>query len=251
MPKTVLILGGTADARRLAERLVERFPDNLRVITSLAGRTSSPRMPKGEVREGGFGGSDGLADYLRSEHVDLLVDATHPFAAQISAHAATACTIAAVSRLSLIRPAWSAGVADRWIHVPDIAAAAEMLTSRDGPCLITTGINELAAFKEVSHPELIVRLIEQPRAPLPIDNTEIVIGNPPYRLEDEKALFERLKITTIVTKNAGGNATRAKIDAAAALGIEVIMIDRPPTPTGDTVTDEQAAAGAVASLLSL
>lgn len=251
MSKTVLILGGTADARRLADRLVERFPDRLRVITSLAGRTSSPRIPRGEVREGGFGGPDGLADYLRSEQINLLIDATHPFAAQISVHAATACAATAVPRLSLIRPAWSAGAADRWVHVPDIAAAAEMLSSRGGSCLITTGINGLAAFKDVSGPALNVRLIEPPHDDFPIENAKVVIGKPPYRFEDEKALFERLKITTVVTKNAGGDATRAKIDAAAALGIEVIMIDRPTAPTGDTVADDRAALAAVGDILDL
>ncbi len=251
MSKSVLILGGTADARRLADHLVETHGDRLRVITSLAGRTTSPRRPKGELREGGFGGARGLGDYLRNTEIDMVVDATHPFAAQISAHAASACDATDIPRVSLIRPPWTPKPSDKWIPVADIAAAADELSHRDGPCLITTGINDLAAFQDVTGPKLIVRLIEAPRDDVPIKDAEIVIGTPPYRLDDERVLFRMLGITTLVTKNAGGDATRAKIDAAADLGLDVIMIDRPPLAHGAIVVDDRGAADAVAETLAL
>lgn len=234
--KTVVILGGTADARRLADALVDTFGDGLRVITSLAGRTKNPKRPKGEIRDGGFGGADGLAAYLRDVGADLLIDATHPYAAQISAHAATAARAAGVSRLLLDRPAWEAAPDDRWVHVADIDAAVREISRRSDACLVTTGINDLAAFAPVTTTKLFVRLIETPDTPLPLGDAEIVVGTPPYKKDDEIALMRLLGIDLMVTKNAGGAATYAKIEAARALGIEVVMIDRPPLPESDIET---------------
>lgn len=239
--KCVLILGGTTEARRLADALVERYCDRLRVITSLAGRTSAPRHPLGEVRDGGFGGADGLAAYLKDIGVDLLIDATHPYAAQISKHAATAAGQTGTPRLMLNRPAWVETPADRWVHVADIKAAVGEISRRSDACLITTGINDLAVFAPIVTTKLFVRLIEPPRAPLPLAGAEVVIGKPPYKLDEEVALFRLLGIDLLVSKNAGGAGTGAKIEAARKLGIEVIMIDRPPLPDGDTVPDVDAA----------
>lgn len=241
MPKTVLILGGTGDARLLADNLVEQHGEHLRVITSLAGRTSSPRQPRGEIREGGFGGTDGLATYLKDTSIDVLVDATHPYAPQISKHAVIASSIAGIPHLLLSRPEWSAEPTDKWHHVPNIEAAANALNTAQ-IVLITTGVQNLDAFANVRGSQLLIRLIEQPKSQLPIDDAKIVIGRPPYTINGELALFKLLGIDTLVTKNAGGDATVAKIDAARALGIQVIMIDRPPLPSDANVVEgiEQA-----------
>lgn len=233
--KTVVILGGTAEGRRLADTLVDDHGERFRVITSLAGRTRNPRYPKGEVREGGFGGAHGLAAYLDEIAADLLIDATHPYAAQISRHACDAAAKAGVPRIILNRPAWNAADGDRWTHVESVDAAAREISRKSDACLITTGINDLAAFSPVVTTKLFVRLIEKPET-LPLRDVEIVIGTPPYRKDDEVALMRMLGIDLMVTKNAGGDATYAKIEAARALGIEVIMIDRPQLPEGEVVT---------------
>lgn len=237
MLKTALILGGTGDARHIADRLVTLHGNDLRVITSLAGRTSSPRQPQGEIREGGFGGTEGLAAYLREASVDVLVDATHPYAAQISEHAVKATSITNIPLLQFSRPEWIKEPDDNWLHVPNITAAAAALSQHATRALITTGIQNLNAFSAVSGAKLLVRLLEQPKAEIPINDAEIVIGRPPYTFDGELALFQLLGIDTLVTKNAGGDATRAKIDAARVLGLRVIMIDRPTLPNINTYSD--------------
>lgn len=238
--KTVVILGGTADARKLADSLAESRGDRIRVITSLAGRTKNPKLPKGEIREGGFGGAEGLATYLGQTGCDLLIDATHPYAAQISRHAAEAAKAADVPRLLLNRPAWEEQEDDNWTHVPDIQSAADRITRHSQACLITTGVNDLAAFAGIVTTKLFVRLIEKPEK-LPLDHAEIVIGSPPYKTGDEIALMQMLGIDLMITKNAGGTGTYAKIEAARTLGIDVIMIDRPALPESDTVDSVEGA----------
>jgi len=245
---TVVILGGTADARRLADALVDAFGDDLRIITSLAGRTKNPRLPKGEIRDGGFGGTEGLAAYLRDVQAGLLIDATHPYAAQISKHAAEAAAMSEVPRLVLDRPAWEPEPEDRWVHVPDIDAAVREISRKSDACLITTGVNDLAAFAPIVSTKLFVRLIEKPETML-LAGAEIVIGTPPYKKDEEIALMRLLGIDLVVTKNAGGSATYAKIEAARALGIEVIMIDRPPLPGGDIVNSVDGALEQVGEIL--
>ena len=252
MPKrTMMILGGTTEARALADQLVEVHGDDLRVITSLAGRTTAPKLPKGEVREGGFGGADGLVAYIRDTGIDILVDATHPFAAQISMHAAHAAAATDISHLMLVRPAWVQELGDRWIHVANMDAAAAQISRRSDACLITTGVNNLDAFIPIVTTKLFVRLIEKPSKPLVLQDAEIIIGTPPYKKDDEIALLQMMGIDLMVTKNAGGTATYAKIEAARQLGVEVIMIDRPPLPAGDYVEDVAGALAAVKRTLVL
>lgn len=248
MQKTVLILGGTGEARRLADQLVDELGDQLRIVTSLAGRTKSPKLPKGEVREGGFGGTDGLVSYLRDTQVDVLIDATHPYAAQITDHATEAANKIGIPLVVLSRPAWKPEPEDNWIIVPDMGTAADAISGKFKSVLITTGVQNLAAFADIEGTKLLVRLIEQPETEIPIEAAHILYGKPPYKLDDELALYKLLGIDAIVTKNAGGNATFAKIDAARTLGLSVIMIDRPPTPTGlskDQIVEDidQAMAG--------
>lgn len=236
MTKSVVILGGTTEARKLANLLVETYGNALCVVTSLAGRTANPRLPKGGIREGGFGGVDGLTTYLRDVKPDLLVDATHPYAAQISTHAVEAAIQTETPHVMLSRPAWTEEDGDRWVHVPDITTAVHEISRRSDACLVTTGINNIAAFAPIITTKLFVRLIEAPKKPLPIPDAEIVIGTPPYKKDDEIALFRLLGIDLIISKNAGGGGTVAKIQAARALGIEVIMVDRPSMPDCVTVT---------------
>lgn len=226
----VVILGGTTEARELANALVETYGKTVQVITSLAGRTKNPRLPKGGIREGGFGGVDGLVSYLNDKKPNLLIDATHPYAAQISAHAQEAARETGTTHIMLSRPAWREEEGDRWVHVSNIHAAVHEISRRSDACLITTGINDLAAFAPIMTTKLFVRLIETPTDPLPVRDMEIIIGKPPYKKDEEIALYRLLGIDLIVSKNAGGNGTVAKIQAARALGIEVIMIDRPTTP---------------------
>jgi len=252
MPKrTIMILGGTTEARALADQLVETHGDALRVITSLAGRTTAPKLPKGEVREGGFGGADGLAAYMRDTGIDMLVDATHPFAAQISKHAAEAAAVTGTLRLMLVRPAWVEEPGDRWIHVADMDAAAAQISRRSDACLITTGVQDLDAFIPIVTTKLFVRLIEKPSKPLVLQNAEIIIGSPPYRKDDEVALLQMMGIDLMVTKNAGGAATYAKIEAARQLGVEVIMIDRPALPEGARVDNVAGVLEAVKRVLAI
>lgn len=237
MAKT-LILGGTGEARALAQRLVAAGQE---VITSLAGRTASPVAPAGGLRVGGFGGVDGLVRYLTAEQIDRLVDATHPYAAQISANAVGACAASGVRLLRLLRPGWQEPEDAPWRHVADISAAADALP-HGGTALITSGHGGLETFFARQDCRQIVRLIESPVAPLPWFMT-LLLDRPPYDLAHEKALMVAHGVTHVVSKNSGGAQTEAKLEAARALGIGVIMIDRPaylPAPEVTSVDEAMA-----------
>jgi len=227
----VLILGGTAQARALAAELQGR--DDCRVVSSLAGRIGSPTLPEGELRVGGFGGAEGLADYLRAEAIDILIDATHPFAEAISAHAAEAVEATGVRLIVLRRPSWAPQVGDRWIHVPDIESAAhEAAKVRDEGCVfVTTGGRGLAAYaRDTRHPYLI-RTVDPPTEALPPRHT-LVLDRGPYTVEGETALMDEHGVCALVTKNSGGELTAAKLTVARQRGISVIMVDPPASPAG-------------------
>lgn len=224
----VLILGGTGEARALATCL-DALP-GVSVVSSLAGRVSNPALPAGEVRIGGFGGEDGLAAYLPS--VDVLVDATHPFAATISAHAAVAAARTGTPLLALRRPGWTEQAGDRWTRVPSVAAAAD-LVRRGGPgCVfVTTGRRDLAAFAGDEAHAYLVRTVEPPAAPVPPRLT-LLLDRGPYTVEGETELLSAHSVSVLVTKDSGGALTTAKLTAARSLGIPVVMVDRPPLPDG-------------------
>ena len=224
MPVRALILGGTGVARGLATRLVE---GGHHVVTSLAGVTADPKLPAGEVRKGGFGGIDGLVAYLKDERFDWLIDATHPFAAQISAHAHAAAGLAGVSLVRLERPAWAAGPGDDWIWVPDTTAAVKVLPA-GSVALVTIGRKEVPAFAARADVHVVARMIEAPAAALP-PNWRLVLARPPFSVDDELALMRERKVTVVVSKNAGGPGS-AKLKAARDLGLPVVMIERPPKP---------------------
>lgn len=235
----LLILGGTAEAAALARALAGR----LQVTTALAGRTEHPAPLPGAVRIGGFGGADGLADWLEKNEVDLVIDATHPFAAVISANAASACTRLGLPRLRLQRPAWRRDPRDRWAELETAEAAARALERLGGRAFVTIGVQELAAFQRLHGVWLLIRLIARPPAGLDLGPHQVILSRGPFNLAEERLLLQRHRITILVTKASGGAATEAKLIAAREADLPVIMIRRPPPPPGP-ITDSVEAAQA-------
>jgi len=243
----LLILGGTAEARALAAGADALSPE-IEVITSWAGRTGrQPDLP-GRARIGGFGGAEGLGDYLRSEAVDLVVDATHPFARVISANARDACDAAGVARLQLVRPAWKLPAETNWIAVPDLETAAAKVQEIASRAFLTTGKQTVEAFSGVTGVWFLVRLIDPPPAPLPLAAYEVTTGRPPYALETERALMADHRIDAVVTKASGGTLP-AKIVAANELGLPIIGVAPPPPQPGDRAADVEAALSWIADRL--
>ncbi|PZG05382.1 cobalt-precorrin-6A reductase [Nonomuraea aridisoli] len=238
------MLGGTAEARALAADLAGR---GLHVVSSLAGRVSNPRLPVGEVREGGFGGPDGLARWLTGERVDALVDATHPFAARMTASAARASEATGVPLLVLRRPGWEEGPGDRWHRVPSLEAAADRLSRRPGArVFLTTGRRSLPVFTSIPGVWLLARSVDPPEPPVP-DNVRVLLDRGPYTVEGERALIREHRLDVLVTKDSGGRMTTAKLVAARELGLPVIMVNRPPLPQGVHLVDTVEAAAAWAA----
>ncbi len=230
----VLILGGTTEASAIARALAGdgRFAP----VLSLAGRTRAPVPPPISWRVGGFGGVAGLASYLREEAVDAVIDATHPFAAQMTAHAVVAC--GPLPRIAVMRPAWQAVPGDRWTHVPGLAAAAAALGPVPRRVFLTVGQGALGVFGAPHH--YVVRSVDPP-ADAP-EGATLLMARGPFAAEADRALMTEMRIEILVTKNSGGAAVEGKLAAARALGIGVVMVDRPPPPPGPTVPD---AAGAL------
>ncbi len=250
-PPRLLLLGGTTEAARLAAELSAR--DDVVVVASLAGRTADPAPLPVERRTGGFGGAEGLARYLRTEHVSAVVDATHPFAAMMRWHAYEACNRTGVPRLRLERPAWQAQAGDRWSVVADLAAAAAAIASGDSRrVFVTTGRSTLATFAPACDGRRwwLVRSIDPPER-LQLHPAEVILERGPFSLEGETELLDRHRIDLVVTKNSGGHATAAKLDAARSLGVEVLVVDRPPSPDGPSATSVADALEWVYSALGL
>lgn len=227
----MLILGGTTEARELAALLGDL---GATVTTSLAGRTADPSPLAGTVRTGGFGGADGLAEWLLREAPDVVVDATHPFARRISASALTACARGAVPLLRLERPAWSARPGERWTWASSLASAAARVDELGTRVLLTTGRQGVGAFAEVRAWTL-VRCVRTPDEPLP-RASQVLLDRGPFTAEGERTLMEAHTVDLLVTKDSGGEATRAKLDAARTLGIPVLLVARTPeTAEGERV----------------
>lgn len=232
----ILILGGTGEARALANRLVEHGHD---VTTSLAGRTSDPLLPTGAVRIGGFGGIEGLSAYLTVGGYEYLVDATHPYAGIMSANAVAASRATGIPLLRLLRAPWQPAEGAHWLHVADVQAAAAILPP-NARVLLTTGHAGLDSFLQRENCTFWVRVIEPPQQPLPA-HAHLLLARPPFTLESETALLSSERITHIVSKNSGGAQTAAKLEAARRLGIAVVMIDRPHyDPAREVATVEAA-----------
>jgi precorrin-6A/cobalt-precorrin-6A reductase len=243
MTGRVLVLGGTGEARRLATALVD---DGADVVSSLAGRVAEPVLPPGEVRIGGFGGASGLAGWLREEEITAVVDATHPFAATITANAAVAAQEAGVPLLRLQRPGWTAGPGDDWRWVDSLEEAAAAVAGF-AHVFVSTGRRGLAAFAGLTA-EVLLRTVDPPEPPLPA-RTTVVLERGPFTVEDERALMREHAVDVVVSKDSGGGMTAAKLTAARELRLPVVLVRRPPLPDGVPVvaTVEEARSWAAAT----
>ncbi len=236
----VLILGGTAEARALAQALSDT---GVPIVSSLAGRVARPRLPVGEVRVGGFGGPEALATWLQEHAIGTVIDATHPFAERISASAAQAARAAGVPLLRLERPGWEPGAADRWHWVEDLPEAAAAVGALGAArVLLTSGRQGLSAFAGDGARWFLIRCVDPPDGPLP-EHHEVLLDRGPYTLEGELALIDAHGIDTLVTKDSGGPLTEAKLHAARLRGLPVVVVRRPPrqdVPTVPTVAEATA-----------
>ena len=220
----ILILGGTQEGFQLAEQLADL--QGIEIISSLAGRTKEPRIPKGVVRTGGFGGAEGLARYLREQRITHLVNAAHPFAERISANATAAADAAAIPLMRLLRPAWIARDDDRWVAARHAEEAAELCRREGGRIFLTLGSGEIEAFADVRNAHFLVRMVDMPEQ-LPLSDYRAIAARGPFSLQEELRLLLDHHIALIVAKNSGGDATYAKIEAARTLHLPVVMIERP------------------------
>ena len=248
-PERLLILGGTAEGRALAAAAEARFGPALTVISALAGRTRAPVLPAGEVRIGGFGGAAGLAAYLRDERIGLLIDATHPFARQISAQACEAAAWAGTKRLALVRPPWQSVAGDRWIEVATVEDAAAAIPAESKRVFLTVGVRSLAPFAGRRDCWFLVRLVDEPAAPLPLAQHTLICARGPFTEADERALLTEHSIDCLATRASGGDATVAKLTAARALGLPVVMVRRPAPPPGDHAASVDVALAWIAERL--
>ena len=241
----ILILGGTGEARRLARGLIDQ---GFAVVTSLAGVTSAPLLPAGQLRRGGFGGEAGLADYVKRENIHAIIDATHPFAVQISRHGHGAAHLLGIAYCRLERPPWVAETADNWIEVAGLAEAVAVLPVGARP-LLTIGRKEAARFFARADLRGVARMIEAPGIVMPRHWT-LILARPPFSLENEIRLIDSHHISHVVTKNSGGDDTRAKLVAARERNIPVVMVARPVKPEGPAFSTVEALIPALRRMLS-
>lgn len=246
MTHHILILGGTTEARQLAGKLARRA--DISVTLSLAGRTESPVAQGVPVRTGGFGGSVGLAAYLREEHIDLLIDATHPYAARISANAADAARQSGVPILALRRPGWEPVAGDRWTLVDSVAEATSALGSVPRRVFLAIGRQEAGAFEAAPQHSYLIRSVDPVEPKLAVPDALYLLARGPFPEPEERALLVKYGIDAVISKNSGGEATYGKIAAARALGIEVIMVRRPALPDVPSAETVDALAAKVGHL---
>lgn len=225
--QNILVLGGTTEASALARLLAQA---ELRATLSYAGRTDNPRAQPVPIRVGGFGGVDGLAAYLRDHHITHLVDATHPFAATMSANAVEAARRAGVALIALSRPAWTAIAGDRWTSVPNIPAAIAALAGPPHRIMLALGRMHVDAFAAQPQHDYLLRFVDRPAAPPALPRHILVVDRGPFTVEGDVGLMQAHEIDLILCKNAGGSGAQAKLIAARTLGLPVMMIDRPALP---------------------
>lgn len=228
MPQKILILGGTTDARQLAGKLAAL--DGVNITLSLAGRTESPVAQGVPVISGGFGGAEGLARYLRDEQIELLIDATHPYAARISANAAEAAKAAEVPILALRRPAWMETPIDHWRQVDRMEDAVAALGDKPRRAFLALGRNEVRVFEGAPQHVYFIRSVDPIEPQLAVPHATYILGRGPFSEAGEFDFFHANRIDAMVCKNSGGSATFAKIAAARSLDIEVVMLRRPALP---------------------
>lgn len=229
----LLILGGTTEANALAKAVAEK---GIPAIYSYAGRVDNPRPQPLPVRVGGFGGPEGLAGYLRDHEVTHVIDATHPFAAQMSGNAVAACRETDVPLAALTRPAWEVQDGDQWHHVADIDGAVAALSGAPQRVFLAVGRMHLEDFAAQPQHHYLLRLVDEPDG-LPLPHCDVVVSRGPFTEADDRALMKQHGIELVVSKNAGGSGARAKLDAARALGVPVLMIDRPALPQRTELTN--------------
>jgi precorrin-6A/cobalt-precorrin-6A reductase len=231
MTRRVLLLGGTGEARRLAALLSAERVD---VVSALAGRVRTPLRPPGRVRIGGFGGATGLAEWLLAERIDAVVDATHPFAATITAHAVTASSATGIPLVVLRRPGWQPAGGDDWHWVATVAAANDLLPDLGRRVFLATGRGDLAAFAHRDDLWFLLRAVEPPTPPMP-RHALLLLARGPFDVAGERALLREHRIDVLVSRDSGGERTAAKLAAARALRLPVLLARRPPLPGGTGV----------------
>jgi len=226
MRKHILILGGTTEARELGQELAART--DIAATLSLAGRTAAPVAQGVPVRRGGFGGVDGLAQYLRDNAIDALIDATHPYAPTISAHALRAASQTKTPIIVLCRPPWRAVAGDRWTEVLDVPEAVRTLGIQSRNVFLAVGRQEIAHFASAPQHRYLIRSVDPVEPPLAVPHARYILARGPFEEEQERALLRAYAIDVVVAKNSGGLATYGKIAAARMLGIPVMLLRRPP-----------------------
>jgi precorrin-6A/cobalt-precorrin-6A reductase len=244
---SLLILGGTSEANALARRLAGE--PGVAPVLSLAGATAKPAPAPIPQRVGGFGGAEGLARFIRSERIEAVIDATHPFAARMSANAAVACAATHSPLVVFTRPPWVREKGDRWTEVATMEDAVDALDPQRKTVFLTQGRLQLAAFARAPQHRYIVRAIDPPTEIGPVPDHKLILARGPFALTDELALMRAERVETLVTKNSGGNATYPKIEAARTLGVEVVMVQRPAPLEVETLHDLDAIMAWIASHL--
>ncbi len=234
----VLVLGGTTEASKLARALAER--GDIDATLSLAGRTVDPLAQPIPTRIGGFGGVEGQAAYLRDNRIDAVIDATHPFAAQISRHAAEAARLTGTPIVAYVRPAWARVAGDRWIEVGDLDAAVAVLGAASRRVLLTTGRLGLSHFEAAPQHHYLIRTIDHPGDLPGLPDHTLLLDRGPFDLAAERRLMREARIDVVVTKNSGGAATYPKIVAARELGLPVVIVQPPVRPDVAQVHDVAA-----------
>ena len=224
---TVLVLAGSGEARQIAQYCATQ---GIRAVASLAGATRQPGKLAIETRHGGFGGAKGFRDYLKVHQITAILDATHPFASNITRRSFEIAQEMSLPLLRFERPQWEPMAGDHWIALIDESEAANYIEN-DAVVFLATGRQSLSKFANLSHARLFCRQIDPPDDKFPWSNGQYILGQPPFSVADEEALFRQLDVDVLVVKNAGGSASRTKLDAARLLGISVLMITR-PAPCG-------------------
>lgn len=246
-PLNLLILGGSAEARELAQALSTR--GDISAIVSLAGVTRIPAPLPLPVRIGGFGGVEAQEQWIERHHIDAVIDATHPFAARIALRTARLCAGLGLPYLRLRRPGWSAGPTDKWVRIPAAKDAAQVIP-QEARIFLATGRQSLPGFADLAGRIVHCRVVDPPVSPFPWPNGTWQIGRPPFSVAGETALFQRLGIDWLVAKDSGGSGGSAKLEAARALGLPVALLDRPPLPSGDSAETAQEALGWLAAIMA-
>ncbi|MBU2993401.1 cobalt-precorrin-6A reductase [Octadecabacter sp. 1_MG-2023] len=245
---TVLLLAGTGEAKRIAWGLADK---GRRVVASLAGATRSPDPLPVPTRIGGFGGEDAFREYLAAEGISAVLDATHPFADQITDRTARVCAALEIPYCQVLRPEWSAQDDDNWTAIAAPRDVAD-LVPKGAVVFLGTGRQTLPEFANLEGRRVLARMIDPPTTPFPFEGGEFVIGRPPFDLKSEMRLFKALGVTHLVVKNSGGTGGRPKLDAAREMGLPVFLLDRPKAPElSETATRVETVQGALAWVAAL